>query len=121
MRRPSRLETEIGKGVDQTAQGCRQHGGRGRQVHGREVQGRREGRRASGQEHLGQHQGRHILVWLHGEEFLYGALQQLTATIFAILTLLTLTFAGCATMSDEERCKKEGGVWHDKICERQAK
>jgi hypothetical protein len=45
----------------------------------------------------------------------------LTATIFAILTLLTLTFAGCATMSDEERCKKEGGVWHDKICERQAK
>jgi hypothetical protein len=45
----------------------------------------------------------------------------LTATIFAILSLLTLTFAGCATMSDEERCRKEAGVWRDKICERQVK
>jgi hypothetical protein len=45
----------------------------------------------------------------------------LTATIFAILTLLTLTLAGCATMSDEERCKEEGGVWRVTICERQAK
>ena len=44
-----------------------------------------------------------------------------TGTIFAILTLFTLTFAGCMTMSDEERCKKEGGVWNNKMCERQAK
>ena len=44
-----------------------------------------------------------------------------TATIFASLTLLTLALGGCATMSDEERCKKEGGVWRDKICERQAR
>ena len=45
----------------------------------------------------------------------------MTAPIVSILSLLTLAFAGCATMSDEERCKKEGGVWRDKICERQAK
>lgn len=40
-----------------------------------------------------------------------------------ILTLFTLTIAGCATMSDEERCKKEGGAWNNnnKMCERQAK
>jgi hypothetical protein len=46
-----------------------------------------------------------------------------TGTIFAILTLFTLTFAGCMTMSDEERCRKEGGAWNNinKICERQAK
>jgi hypothetical protein len=47
--------------------------------------------------------------------------QRSAATIFATLTLLTLVLAGCATMSDEERCKSEGGVWRDKICERQAK
>jgi hypothetical protein len=47
--------------------------------------------------------------------------QQSIATIFPTLMLLTLALAGCATMSDEERCTKEGGVWRDKICERQAK
>ena len=47
--------------------------------------------------------------------------QRSSATMFATLMLLTLALAGCATMSDEERCKKEGGVWRDKICERQAK
>ena len=40
---------------------------------------------------------------------------------FAVVTLFALTFAGCATMSDEERCKKEGGVWNNKMCERQTK
>jgi hypothetical protein len=24
-------------------------------------------------------------------------------------------------MSDEERCKKEGGVWNNRMCERQAR
>jgi hypothetical protein len=47
--------------------------------------------------------------------------RKLIATIFATLTLLTSALGGCATMSDEERCRKEGGVWHDKMCERQAK
>jgi hypothetical protein len=47
--------------------------------------------------------------------------RQLIATIFATLTLLAPALGGCATMSDEEHCRKEGGVWHDKMCERQAK
>lgn len=38
-----------------------------------------------------------------------------------ILALFTLSFAGCMTMSDEERCKKEGGVWNNRMCERQAR
>ena len=42
-------------------------------------------------------------------------------TSVAFLTLLALSCAGCVTMSDEERCKKEGGVWNNKMCERQAK
>jgi len=44
-------------------------------------------------------------------------------TTFAILMLCALTFAGCMTMSDEERCRKEGGAWNNvnKLCERQAK
>ena len=42
-------------------------------------------------------------------------------TFFTILTLCASTLAGCATMSDEERCKKEGGVWNNKMCERQTK
>jgi hypothetical protein len=45
-----------------------------------------------------------------------------TVTLLVMLALFTLTFAGCATMSDEERCKKEGGVWRDnKMCERQGR
>lgn len=36
----------------------------------------------------------------------------------AVLSLCTLAFAGCMTMSDEERCKKEGGVWNNRMCER---
>ena len=47
--------------------------------------------------------------------------RHLIVTILATLTLLTAALGGCATMSDEEHCRKEGGVWHDKMCERQAK
>ena len=41
----------------------------------------------------------------------------------AILGLVTVALGGCMTMSDEERCQKEGGVWNNtnKMCERQAK
>jgi PBP1b-binding outer membrane lipoprotein LpoB len=43
------------------------------------------------------------------------------ATVLTMLAGLALVFAGCASMSDEERCKKEGGVWRGSICERQAR
>ena len=44
-------------------------------------------------------------------------------TFFVILTVSGCVVAGCATMSDEERCRKEGGAWNNnsKMCERQAK
>ena len=44
-------------------------------------------------------------------------------TFFAIITVCGWAVAGCATMSDEERCRKEGGAWNNvnKLCERQAK
>lgn len=41
-----------------------------------------------------------------------------TVIFFAILILCGTTLVGCATMSEEERCRREGGVWNNKICER---
>jgi hypothetical protein len=43
-----------------------------------------------------------------------------TFTIVTMLAVLALVFDGCAS-SDEERCKKEGGVWRSSMCERQAR
>ena len=37
--------------------------------------------------------------------------------IAAILMIVAVGMAGCASMSDEERCKRDGGVWKSKACE----
>ena len=39
------------------------------------------------------------------------------AWIAAILMIVAIGMAACAGMSDEERCKKGGGVWKSKACE----
>jgi len=37
--------------------------------------------------------------------------------IAATVMIIALAAAACAGMSDEERCKKDGGVWKSKACE----
>lgn len=37
------------------------------------------------------------------------------------LTLLTVSFVGCVGLSNEERCKKQGGVWKGTYCEMQSR
>ena len=35
--------------------------------------------------------------------------------------LLMAALAGCAGLSEEERCKKQGGVWKGTYCEMQSR
>jgi hypothetical protein len=37
--------------------------------------------------------------------------------IAATLMIVAIGVAACATMSDEERCQRDGGVWKSKACE----
>ena len=37
--------------------------------------------------------------------------------IAATLMIVAIGMAACAGMSDEERCKRDGGVWKSKACE----
>jgi hypothetical protein len=37
--------------------------------------------------------------------------------IAATLMIVVIGMAACASMSDEERCKRDGGVWKSKACE----
>ena len=37
--------------------------------------------------------------------------------IVAALLIVAIGTAACAGMSDEERCKRDGGVWKSKFCE----
>jgi hypothetical protein len=41
--------------------------------------------------------------------------------IAATLMIVAIGTAACAGMSDEERCKRDGGVWKSRSCEMQAK
>jgi hypothetical protein len=41
--------------------------------------------------------------------------------IAATLMIVAIGMAGCAGMSDEERCKRDGGVWKSRACEMQTK
>ncbi|HKZ05079.1 MAG TPA: hypothetical protein VJU81_06365 [Methylomirabilota bacterium] len=37
------------------------------------------------------------------------------------LALVMVALAGCAGLSDEERCKKQGGYWKGTYCEMQTR
>ena len=41
--------------------------------------------------------------------------------IAVTLMIVAIGMAACAGMSDEERCKRDGGVWKSKACEMQTK
>jgi hypothetical protein len=41
--------------------------------------------------------------------------------IAVTLMIVAVGLAACAGMSDEERCKRDGGVWKSKACEMPAK
>jgi hypothetical protein len=41
--------------------------------------------------------------------------------IAATLMIVAISMAACAGMSDEERCKRDGGVWKSRACEMQTK
>lgn len=43
------------------------------------------------------------------------------APVLGALLALAIGAAGCATMSEEERCKRSGGVWQQTFCERPAR
>ena len=48
---------------------------------------------------------------------LMGGIMRKRSWIAAILMIVAVGVAGCASMSDEERCKRDGGVWKSKACE----
>jgi hypothetical protein len=41
--------------------------------------------------------------------------------IVATLMIVAFGLSACAGMSDEDRCKKDGGVWKSKACEMPAR